>query len=140
MPEIINYSGGYNLDFIMLPSEHIGQFNDFMKEYGELSDYEIYTKIAEVKGQVSKEVLNQHLQNLDALTNMNGFVTDTAKFRIEAVKKVLAEASSSNLQPRVDSNFFFGGSSLLLWFLILAAVWRRPFRGPTFGRPRFGFW
>ncbi|SET80041.1 hypothetical protein SAMN05660297_03548 [Natronincola peptidivorans] len=141
MAEIVNAKGGYTLDFIMVPSEHIGKFNDFMAQYGDRSDYEIFQEIAETKSQLSQDLLNQHIKNLDALSQMNGFVTNTNKQRIAAVKEVLSEGTGSSTDSIVDSQFFFGGTSLLLWFLILAAIWRRPFGGyggGFFGRPGFG--
>ncbi|AOY77529.1 hypothetical protein [Clostridium formicaceticum] len=133
MAEIVNAKGGYTLDFIMVPSQHIGQFNDFMAEYGDKSDYEIFQEIAETKSQLSQDLLSLHIKNLDSLSQMNGFVTDVTEQRIAAVKEILTEGTdSSNSGSSVDSRFFFGGTSLLLWFLILAAIWRRPFGG--FGR------
>ncbi|SNS06403.1 hypothetical protein SAMN05446037_1003220 [Anaerovirgula multivorans] len=130
MAEVVNTKGEYTLDFIMVPSQHIGQFNDFMTQYGDKSDYEIFSEIAEVKDQLSQDLLNQHIANLDALSQMNGFVTDGTKQRIAAVKEILtADAGSSNTGSNVDSQFFFGGTSLLLWFLLLAGIFRRPFGG-----------
>ncbi|AKL94760.1 hypothetical protein CACET_c12950 [Clostridium aceticum] len=130
MAEIVNTNRGYTLDFILLPSQHIGEFNDFMMQYGDKSDYDIFKEIAEVKGKVSQDLLKQHTANLNALSQMNGFVTDMTQERIEVIKEILAEdTGSSNNVSNIDSQFFFGGSSLLLWFLILAGIWRRPFWG-----------
>ncbi|MCC5910597.1 MAG: hypothetical protein JJT76_09195 [Clostridiaceae bacterium] len=129
MAEIVNDRGGYTLDFIMVPSEYIGEFNDFMVQYGDKSDYDIYRQIVDTKSELSQDLLNQHIKNLDSLSQMNGFVTDATKQRIAAVKEILtADTGSSNSQANVETQFF-GGTSLLLWFLILAGIWRRPFRG-----------
>ncbi|KAB3529296.1 hypothetical protein F8154_14870 [Alkaliphilus pronyensis] len=129
MAEIINTTGRYSLDFVMLPSEYIEKFNEFMGQYGELSDKEIFNKISDTKAQVSSNVLNQHINNLDALYQMSGMVTDSTKSRIQLVKQVLtADSGTSNSYSLVETQFF-GGTSLLLWFLILAAIWRRPFFG-----------
>jgi len=136
MAEITNARGNYALDFFMLPSEYIDEFNDFMAQYGELSDYDIFEKIVDTKAQLSHNVLSQHITNLDALSQLNGFITDLTKQRIELVKRTLtADTGSSNSQSIVETQFF-GGTSLLLWFLILAAIWRRPFFG--FGGGFFG--
>jgi len=144
MPDIVSTKGNYTLDFIMVPSEHIDKFNEFMMQYGDKSDYEIFSEIAKVKGELSQDLLNQHISNLDSLSQMNGFITDLAHQRIAAVKEVLHYNSDQSEKSNVDSQFFFGGTSLLLWFLTLAAIWRRPFGGgrggfrrPGFGRPYF---
>ncbi|MDR5659639.1 hypothetical protein RH915_09040 [Serpentinicella sp. ANB-PHB4] len=138
MPEIINNKGDYALDFIMIPSEHIGEFNDFMTQYGDLSDYDLFNEILVTKNEVSQSELQSHIKNLDALSQMDGFVNDFTRQRIELVKEVLNTDSSTTPQSKIEKQFLFGGSSLLLWFLTLAAIWRRPFRGPRFRRP--GFW
>ncbi|MBM7615185.1 hypothetical protein [Alkaliphilus hydrothermalis] len=132
MAEITNAKGQYNLDFLMIPSEYIDSFNNFMTQYGELSDADIYKEILSSKVKVSENVLRQHVNNLDALSQMSGFVSDSTKQRIQMVKRVLTtDTGGSNMQSAVETQFF-GGTSLLLWFLTLAAIWRRPFYG--FGR------
>jgi hypothetical protein len=68
------------------------------------------------------------VKNLDALSKMEGFVTDTHRQRIDMVKSILTaetRVSRPSQQSGVETQIFFG-SSLLLWFLILAAIWRRP--------------
>ncbi|KAB3530506.1 hypothetical protein [Alkaliphilus serpentinus] len=134
MAEIIDARGRYSLDFLMIPREHIGKFNEFMEEFGDVSDYDLYKQILDTKSKVSANVLNQHMKNLDALSSMTGFVTDSTKGRIELVKRVLNTDTGSSKPKSHVENQFWGGSSLLLWFLILAAIWRRPF----FGGPGFG--
>jgi len=137
MAEITNTKGSYALDFLMLPSEYVPKFNEFMTQYGELSDHEIFKNIIDIKSQISSNVLNQHINNLNLLSQMNGFVNETTKQRIQLVKGALAEDTGSSNSHNVVETQFFGGTSLLLWFLILAGIWRRPFYGFR-GRPGFG--
>lgn len=115
---------------IMFPSEELGQFDEFMTQYGELSEPYVYREIAEVKSKVSKEVLQQHIKNLDALYQMDGFVTDSHRQRIHIVRSILTEDIPSennlHLSKDVEGQFLYG-SSLLLWFLTLLAIWRRPY-------------
>ncbi|WZL71934.1 hypothetical protein QBE52_12560 [Clostridiaceae bacterium 35-E11] len=128
----------YMLGQMFLNEEQIKEFNAFMKEYAGKSDRYIFREIARVKNEVSQEELQQHIANLDHLYNMKGFATEEVKSRIDTVKKILTSKSPAfsprNIQQSAPKTQFFFGSSLLLWFLALVAIWRRPF----FGYP--GFW
>lgn len=122
-------SSNYNLDMIMFPSEQMSEFDTYMKKYGDLSEADVYREIVKVRTEVSKEVLQQHVKNLDALSQMDGFVTTTHRQRMHIVKSLLVEeveSSSNNVSRSVETQFLYG-SSLLLWFLALLAIWRRPY-------------
>lgn len=125
-----NDQSAYTLDLVMIPNDKMQEFNKFAEQYANVPDKYIWRELSRVKGEVSNEILAQHLKNLDALSKMEGFVTNDHRQRIEMVKSILA-AETRNPRPSqqgtVDSAQFFGGSSLLLWFLILAAIWRRRF-------------
>ncbi|WP_026475717.1 hypothetical protein [Alkaliphilus transvaalensis] len=128
MAEITNVSGNYSLDFLMIPSEHIAEFNNFMSQYGNLDDYDLYRQILNTKSKLSPNLINQHIRNLDALAQMEGLVNPSAKRKIPLVKELLNADIDSIGESNVETQFW-GGSSLLLWFLLLAAIWRRPFYG-----------
>ncbi|MFT9497485.1 hypothetical protein [Anaerosolibacter sp.] len=124
-----NNQNAYTLDLVMLPNDKLGEYNKFLEQYGNVPDKYILREMYRVKGEVSQEVLSQHIKNLDALSNMEGFVTDDHKQKIEMVKNILTaetRISRPSQQAEVETQFW-GGSSLLLWFLTLAAIWRRPF-------------
>lgn len=127
----------YLLGQMFLNEEQIKEFDAFMKEYADKSDRYIYREIARVKNEVSEEELQQHIANLDHIYNMKGFATEEVKSRIDIVKKILTSKAPAfnprNIQQSAPRTQFFFGTSLLLWFLALVAIWRRPF----FGRPRF---
>lgn len=124
----------YALDLMILPNDKIAEFDKFMKEYGNKSDKYLFREMMRVKAEVSTEVLQKHLKNLDALSKMEGFVTDEHRRRIEMVKDVLTRETPAPRQKTeskgVAETQFFVGSSLLLWFLALAAIWRRPWGFP----------
>lgn len=124
-----NNQNAYALDLVMLPNDKLGEFNQFVDQYANVPDKYIWREMARVKGEVSNEVLSQHVKNLDALSKMEGFVTDAHRQKIEMVKSIL---NTETRLPRPAQQVgvetqFWGGSSLLLWFLTLAAIWRRPF-------------
>lgn len=125
------------LSQMFLNEEQMKEFEAFMKEYADKSDRYIYREIARVKNEVSEEELQQHITNLDHLYNMQGFATEDVKNRIKIVKQILTSKGPTfnprNVQQSAPKTQFFFGTSLLLWFLALVAIWRRPF----FGFPRF---
>ncbi len=128
MAQINNTWGNYSLDYFLFPSQHLDLFNQHMEKYGGMTDSQIYNEINAVKDQVSSEVVRQHMTNLDAIAQMQGFVDNHTRQRIARTKEILASSSGSNASQRVETQFF-GGSSLLLWFLLLVSIWRRPLGG-----------
>ncbi len=128
MAQINNTTGNYSLEYFLFPSQHYDLFNQYMEKYGGMTDSQIYNEINVAKGEVSGDVVRQHITNLDAIAQMQGFVDNHTRQRIVRTKEVLASNLSSNVRHNVESHFF-GGSSLLLWFLILVSIWRRPLGG-----------
>ncbi|QZY53799.1 hypothetical protein [Crassaminicella profunda] len=111
----------------VLTNEQMKEFDVFMQKYGNQPDRVIFREIQRAKNNVSDEVLQQHITNLDHLSQMGGFVTAANKERIAAVRRVLISRNPSfnkkiNNQSTVESQYV-SGTSLLLWFLILAAIW-----------------
>lgn len=119
---------------------HYEKFQEYMKQYEGASERQIMAEIMRVRGEVSQEVLNAHFKNLELMGNMEGFGNEQIRQRIAMMKNMLAANTPAASSRTVETAQFFGGSSLLLWFLLLTAIWRRPFFGrPGFGRPGFGF-
>lgn len=120
----------------ILSQEQMKKIDKYAQEYQDKSEEYILNEIMKVKSQVSPSIINQHIKNLDHLSQMEGFVTEDMKYRISRVKNVL-ETPLKNPQTNPESQFF-GGGALLLWFLVLAAIWRRPYyyRRP-YRRPRY---
>ncbi|QEK12785.1 hypothetical protein FQB35_10845 [Crassaminicella thermophila] len=117
------------LNGFILTDEQIKQFDGFMKKYRNKPDRYIFREIAKVKNEVSEEVLQQHIKNLDLLEQMEGFVQDQNKERIKTVRKILTTntASFNQKQQSAPATQFVSGASLLLWFLILVAIWPRSY-------------
>ena len=115
------------MDMVIFPYNEMEKFNGLMKQYGNMPSRQIYREIARVKNDISKEVIDQHIKNLDALSAMGGFVTEEQKGKMERVKTLLKSETAyqvpgSNQSSSVETEFV-SGTSLLLWFLILVAIW-----------------
>lgn len=137
-----NYNIGYILNGVIFGEEGLDKFDEFLKIYGDKSDEYLYEEIKKIQAEVPTEVKRMHLKNLEHLTQMEGFITDEIKEKIQKIRKLLQIDNASTPPRRRRYNvqfYFFNGSSLLLWFLILVVLFRRrPFRRPFFG-PFFGY-
>ncbi len=185
----------YLINKAVLSKEQMNQVEKFAQEYYNKPDDYIYNEIRRLKSQVSPTVVNQYVNNLDHLSQMQGFLTDDIKYRINKCKGIL-EAPARNPQrcpgnprrpinPRKpvnpinpekpgnpvnpakpvnpinpekpinpinpekpvnpinpinpikpkDVQSLGGGAALLLWFLLLVAIWRKPFYRRPYRRP-----
>ena len=118
-------SSSDTLKMLIFPADQIEKYNEFKKQYENVSTRQIYREIARLKNEVSQEVLDQHIQNLDAIANMGGFINEGHKGKIEQIKSLLGYQNVSRARGsslRVETEFV-SGTSLLLWFLILVAIW-----------------
>ncbi|WP_129600805.1 hypothetical protein [Anaerophilus nitritogenes] len=111
----------------VLTDEQMKEFDNFMEKYGNLPDRAIFREIDMVKNQVSDDLLSQHIKNLELVEKMQGFVEKEHLGRIETVRRILNSPKPPQMKKEVTGQYFYGGSSLLLWFLTLAAIWRRPY-------------
>jgi hypothetical protein len=116
---------------IALTQEDIEQFEKYKKEYMDKPEKYIIREIVQIKNTLSKEVLQQHIYNLNLLSQMKGFVSEEHKNKIEYIKNLLDSdifvgRRRYERTPDVEEQYF-GRSSLLLWFLLLTAIWRRPY-------------
>ena len=128
---------GYLLNPIVMEKTHYEKFEEYMKQYEGASERQLMSEIMRVRGEVSSEVVNTHIRNLELMGQMEGFADAQIQQRIAMMKNMLtanAAASSGTVETAQ-----WGGSGLLLWFLLLSSIWRRPgFGRPGFGRPGFG--
>lgn len=116
--------------------EAYGKYEKFLEEYGEKSDQDLYKEIENVQSEVSNDIKKQHLNNLELLGKMNGFISDEIIKRINYTKKIIIiEEENNSLSNNVEGQFF-GGASLLLWFLLVTVIFRK---GKRRRRRRRGF-
>ncbi|MFZ5969209.1 MAG: hypothetical protein ACOYVK_18795 [Bacillota bacterium] len=125
MRRALNKKRDITKGMVLFPYGEMGKFNELMEQYGDMPTRQIYREIARVKGEVSQEVVDQHLKNLDTLTTMEGFMTEDHKEKVERVKVLLGMPGpqSKGAQSENIETEFVSGTSLLLWFLILVAIW-----------------
>jgi len=142
MPEKYNNDFAYNFSKALLKEEELKKIDEYTNQYVDMPDRYIFQEIMRAKAAVPQNILDQHIKNLEHFSQMEGFVTEPMKQRINQIKKILSSpVGTKNTQSTdVDSQFFFGGSSLLLWFLTLTALWRRRGYGtPYYGYPGIGY-
>ncbi|MCT4593570.1 MAG: hypothetical protein N4A57_04770 [Anaeromicrobium sp.] len=125
MKDLSNHAFAYVLNSSLLSPEEQEEFEKFRNEYKNKNKRQISRDILRLKSRVSQDVIDQHIQNLDALAQMQGFVTDETRSNIEYVKRLLSQ--NTRVRPGANSyppqQQYVSGTSLLLWFLILAAIW-----------------
>lgn len=118
------------------------QFQEFSTKYADVSDMEIYSQIDKLQAELSNEVKQMHIKNLDALANVEGFSEYNIAESVSEVKSLIKLDTKSNSSPLSEEEVwsqYVGGSSLLLWFLLVTALFRgrrgfrTPFRGPFRG-------
>ncbi|WP_053956485.1 hypothetical protein [Inediibacterium massiliense] len=127
MRRIYNNNIPKMMNQFVLTDEQMKEFNELMDQYGNLPDRALFREIDKAKNQVSDELLNQHVKNLELAEKMQGFVGEEHIGRIETVKRILTSPKPPQMKKEVTGQYFYGGTSLLLWFLTLVAIWRRPY-------------
>ncbi len=132
-------SMNYNIEQIIWPAGEMDKFNEYQQQYGNMPDKGIYQEIMRVRSEVSQETIQQHIHNLEALAQLQGFTNDAQRQRIDYVKSLLNAPGGQRGKESSTESQFFGGTSLLLWFLLLNGIWRRPIRGPIGRYPGFGY-
>lgn len=115
-----------------LDNETYNKYSEFVEEKKDKSDRYFYNEIEKVQSDVSNELKARHLNNLEYLSKMEGFINEDIRRRIEYIKSLIKIEESESLQD-IESQFF-GGSSLLLWFLLVTVLFRKG------GRNRRGFY
>lgn len=111
---------------ILFPYDKMDQFNEFMKQYNDKSEKYIIREILKVKQEVSKDVIDKHIKNLDLLSKMEVYSNERTKENVEYVKKLLSMQPTFNRRPPKQGEVeteYCNQTSLLLWFLILVCIW-----------------
>lgn len=120
-----NSNMSHLLNRMILGEESVDKYDEFLKQYGEKSDEELFDEINKLQSEVPDDIKKIHLRNLDRLSRMEGFVDSKVRERIDYIRETIKIEESSD--RRYSRNVqYFGGSSLLLWFLLVTALFRRP--------------
>lgn len=127
LDEKYNNNMNYLLNRMIIGEESVDRYDEFLNEYGQKSDEELYQEISKVQADVSNEAKKIHVRNLERLSRMEGFVDDDVRRRVEKVKGLIKiEESGSRRYSRGSAQYFYG-TSLLLWFLLVTALFRKPY-------------
>lgn len=139
MPKTSENNFGYMFNNVFYDENILNQLEAFNEEYADKTDAELYAAIEEAQANVDNEVKKKHIKNLELMAQMEGFVSENTVRNINNVKQLIKidETSTKSRRysrRRIDSQFFAAGS-LLLWFLLVAVLFRGSrFRGP-YGYP-----
>ena len=115
-----------------LTEDDLTKIEQYQEIYADKPENYLLREIIETKNMVSENVLKQHINNLNLMSQMEGFVSREQKNKIEYLKNLLESDTTvyrrrGRRMPDVQEQSFVSGSSLLLWFLLLSVIWRRPF-------------
>lgn len=138
MPDTFNTNLVDALNKSFLDNESYNKYSEFVEDKKDKSDRYFYNEIEKVQSEVSNELKARHLNNLEYLSKMEGFINDDIKRKIEYIKSLIKVEESESLQD-IESQFF-GGSSLLLWFLLVTVLFRKGGRNRRGRRNRRGFY
>lgn len=118
---------------VIFPNDQMDKFKEYMEKTQGMSQRQIAAELMKAKAEVSKEILDRHIKNLDALSQTEGFLSEEHKAKIPMLKHaLLSESRSSSKKTKdtdVEGQFFWGFGSSWLWWLILASIWGRGFWG-----------
>lgn len=138
MPDTFNTNLVDALNKSFLDNETYNKYSEFVEDKKDKSDRYFYIEIEKVQSEVSNELKARHLNNLEYLSKMEGFINEDIKRKIEYIKSLIKVEESESLQD-IESQFF-GGSSLLLWFLLVTVLFRKGGKNRRGGRNRRGFY
>lgn len=141
MAQVYESEFPYIINKAVLSNDQMTQIDKYSQKYYNKSEDFIMKEIARVKSQVSPTIIKQYVNNLDHLYKMEGVFAEDTKNKINRVKSILSNPSRNPRRypnPRQPVNpvepenpgcvedLACGGVALLLWFLVLVAIWRKP--------------
>ncbi|WP_129599684.1 hypothetical protein [Anaerophilus nitritogenes] len=100
-------------------------YDQFMTQYRDISKEDLWDEMYKIKDQVPQNIIQQYMSQLDYFMEMGMIYSPEQMEIIEKIKDILMEGSSLSA-PEAQ---YVSGTSLLLWFLILSAIW--PQNRPT---------
>jgi hypothetical protein len=128
MRDYFNNNRVYMINRMILNDEEMKEFEKYMEEYGQVPDRYLLREISRVQRELPNELKMQHINNLEQLSKMQGFVDDEIRNKINSVKRIIIidnSSSTDNTENISEDIGYFEGSSLLLWFLLLTFLFRR---------------
>lgn len=128
MRDYFNNNRVHMINRMILNDEEMKKFEKYMEEYGQTPDRYLLREISRVQRELPNELKMQHINNLEQLSKMQGFVDDEVINKINSVKRIIVidnNSNTNNIENINEDMGYFEGSSLLLWFLLLTFLFRR---------------
>ncbi|EOD00834.1 hypothetical protein [Caldisalinibacter kiritimatiensis] len=132
----------YMFNRLLYDEAVIEELDKYSKEYQDKTDREILAEIEKVQAEVPNEVKLQHIKNLELLSKMEGFKEENPMADMEFLKQLIRVDENASESRTLSRRQYVSGSSLLLWFLLLTVLYKRPFNRRPFRKPfrRFPFY
>jgi hypothetical protein len=128
---------GYMFNRILYDDYVLDELEKHSKKYENISDRDLIYEIERVQKEVPNEVKLHHMKNLEALTQMNTFSQQSSSDNLPYLKDLIKVDENVPSSSRLSRSQYVSGSSLLLWFLLVVALYRRPFGRRGFGRRKY---
>lgn len=125
---------GYMFNRVLYDDSVLDELETYSKKYENTSDRELIYEIEKVQKEVPNEVKLQHIKNLELLSQMDTFSQQNSSDSVSYLKDLIQVNENVSNSPRLSRGQYVSGASLLLWFLLVAALYRRPFGRRGFGR------
>ncbi|MTI67354.1 MAG: hypothetical protein FH753_12265 [Firmicutes bacterium] len=123
----MDYNFGYMFNKLLYDDSVLEKLDKYSKDYENKSNREILSYIEKLQADVSNDIKLQHIKNLELLSKMEGFTEENAIVNIKYLKRLLKVNENVSNHTRLNRNQYVSGSSLLLWFLLVTLIYRRPF-------------
>ncbi|MBS4536629.1 hypothetical protein GOQ29_13475 [Clostridium sp. D2Q-14] len=127
---------GYMFNRLFYDESVLNELEKYSSQYENISDSELYVEIERVQKEVPNEIKAQHMKNLESLSQMNMFSEGSHSSDISHLRNLVEIDESNSYPSSISRSQYVSGSSLLLWFLLVVALWRRPFGRRGFRRKR----
>ncbi|WP_053955698.1 hypothetical protein [Inediibacterium massiliense] len=103
-------------------------YDEFIAQYANLPQEDIWDEMYKLKNQVPQNLIQQYIHELDYFMETGTIYSPEQIETIDKIKDILMESSTLSA-PQTQ---YVSGTSLLLWFLILTAIWPkgRPYPYP----------
>jgi len=129
---------GYMFNRLFYDEPVLNKLEEYSKQYENKSEREIYSEIQRVQKEVPNEVKVQHLKNLELLSQMDMFSQQSHKSNVSYLRDLVEIDENDYNSSHLSRSQYVTGSSLLLWFLLVTSLYRRPYYRRGFGRRGFG--
>lgn len=131
---------GYMFNRLLYDESVLEELDKYSSQYEGKSDRELHEEIQRVQKEVPNEIKVQHMKNLELLSQMDMFSQQSYKSNVSYLKSLVEIDESVPYSSSIPRSQYVSGSSLLLWFLLVVALYRRPYYRRGYRRRRYPYY